>query len=302
MISKEIIKKIIPLSIQKKRWEYQAKIRENKENVPLKREIIKYLKNNVIEDEMKEVYNFLKKNPFSIFPYNFIKKYKHNAVMVYTDDDCDMKYILHEGKRLYFKHELKEYEIKMYYNGLQLEQDIDSPHRYEYGNFKVENGDIVVDIGTAEGNFALSTVEHAKKLYLFEADKSWIFALEKTFAPWKDKVVIINKYALDSSSDTTVCLDDYFKEIEINFMKIDVEGAEIKVLNGGEKLLSNQKNIKIAVCTYHRQNDAEEISKMLKANSFVTEFSRGYMLFKLDSEFTVPYLRRGLLRAVKADF
>jgi hypothetical protein len=299
MISKETIKKIIPISIQKKRWEYQAKIRENKENVPLKRKIIKYLKDNVIEDDMKEVYNFLKKNPFSIFPYNFIKKYKHNAIMVYTDDDCDMKYVLHDGKRLYFKSELNKNEIKTQYNGLQLEQDIDSPHRYEYGNFKVENGDIVVDIGTAEGNFALSVVERAKKLYLFEADKSWISALEKTFAPWKDKVVIINKYVSDNNSDTTVCLDDYFKGIDISFIKIDVEGAEIKVLNGGRKLSSAQKKIKIAVCTYHRQNDAEEINKMLKADDFVTEFSKGYMLFKLDSEFTAPYLRRGLIRAVK---
>jgi len=298
---KETIKKTVPLSIQKKRWEYQAKKQEAKKNASLKREIIKYLKSNVIEDDKKEVYKFLKRNPFSIFPYNFIKKYKHNSILVYTDDDCGMKYVLHEGKRLYFRSELNEDEIKWYYNSLQLEQDINSPHRYEYGNFKVENNDIVVDVGTAEGNFALSVIERARKIYLFEADKSWFPALEKTFAPWKDKVVIINKYALDSNSDTTVCLDDYFKGIDINFIKIDVEGAEIKVLNGGKKILSAQKKIKIAVCTYHRQNDAEEINKMLKDEGFVTEFSKGYMLFNLDKDFASPYLRRGLIRAIKQE-
>jgi len=298
MILKEIIKKIVPLSVQKKGWEYQ----EITKNNPLKREILLYLKKNIVDSDMKEVYSFLKKNPFSIFPYNFIKKYNHNSIQVYADDDCDMKYVLHEGKRLYFRSELEKEEIQKCYNQLLLEQDINSPHRYEYDSFKVNSGDIVVDVGAAEGNFALSVVERAEKLYLFEAEKTWIPALEKTFAPWKDKVVIVNKYVSDMNTDTEICLGDYFEGEKINFLKIDVEGAETKALNKkGRSILSTQRNIKIAVCTYHRQNDAQEINKLLQDNKFSTEFSKGYMIFIYDENLTVPYLRRGLIRGVKQE-
>ena len=293
MSIKQVIRKIIPLSIRKKKHEYQEKLSDNL----LKRKILSYMQSNDTEDDMKEVYTFLRNNPLSVFPYEFIKKYKHDNILVYTDKDCGMKYVLHEGKCLYFKTDWTEEEIQIYYNSLLLEQDTDSPHRYETGNFKVNEGDVVVDLGVAEGNFALSVVERAKQLYLFEADKTWIPVLEKTFAPWKDKVVIVNKYVSDRTTDTEVCLDDYFNGTEINFLKIDVEGAELKAL--GSKILSSKKNIKIAVCTYHQQNDTKKINKILQANEFYTEFSKGYMIFKYDKDLKEPYLRKGLIRARK---
>ncbi|MDR0567342.1 MAG: methyltransferase, partial [Prevotellaceae bacterium] len=58
-------------------------------------------------------------------------------------------------------------------------------------------GDVVVDAGVAEGIFALSVVERAKELYLFEADKDWIAPLEATFAPFGNKANIVNCYVAD---------------------------------------------------------------------------------------------------------
>ena len=52
----------------------------------------------------------------------------------------------------------------------------------------------LLDVGAAEGFFALSVIEHVKEIILFECDVEWIKALEATFKPWKDKVFIINKY------------------------------------------------------------------------------------------------------------
>jgi hypothetical protein len=75
--------------------------------------------------------------------------------------------------------------------------------------------------------------------------------------------------------------------------------VELQVLNGMEKVLSVQKNIKIAVCTYHRKHDAEEMNNILLTNGFHTEFSKGYMIFPNDNELTEPYLRKGLIRAKK---
>lgn len=51
---------------------------------------------------------------------------------------------------------------------------------------------IVADIGTAEGIFALNIIHSVKKVYLFECDPEWIIPLEKTFAPWINKIEIVN--------------------------------------------------------------------------------------------------------------
>jgi hypothetical protein len=160
----------------------------------------------------------------------------------------------------------------------------------------VNDNDVVADVGAAEGNFSLSVVELAKKIYLFEADKNWIPALKKTFEPWSYKVVIVNKYVENKNTENSICLDDFFREENINFLKADVESAEISLLQGAHRLLSNQ-NIKIAVCTYYKQHDAEAINKFLMQNKFYTEFSKGYMLFLTDKDLAAPYLRKALIRA-----
>ena len=77
------------------------------------------------------------------------------------------------------------------YNLLSKEQDVRSAHRYLDGAFTFEKGEILVDAGVAEGNFALDVVEKASKLILFEADREWIEPLQATFAPWKEKIVIV---------------------------------------------------------------------------------------------------------------
>jgi precorrin-6B methylase 2 len=269
-----------------------------------KLKIIKYFEKDLdLENnqtiERKEIIDFLKNNSFSIFPYNFIKKYNYKDVIVHTDNDCDMKYVLQDNKRLYFKKSWKDKKIKKYYNSLLMEQDIDSPHRYEYSDFRVQKGDIVVDVGAAEGNFALSIVEEAERIYLFEVDESWSDALKMTFAPWKEKVVVVNKYVSDISDSNCVRLDDFLEGKQINFLKADVEGAELSILKGAKIILSTQKSIKIAICTYHKQNDVEDLNQMLVNYDFHTEFSKGYMIFIYDKTIAPPYLRKGLIRATK---
>jgi precorrin-6B methylase 2 len=264
--------------------------------------ILAYLRRNktVFGTEGREIYTYLEKNKFSVFPYEWTKKYTMGGgITVYADELCGMNYVIHNNKRLYFKRGLDENAVRNYYNGLLIEQDMDSPHRYESGDFRVENGDVVVDIGAAEGNFALDVVERAGTVYLFEADAAWLPALEKTFEPWIEKVIIVNKFVSDTNDENTIRLDDYFAGKEVDFIKVDVEGAEARILKGAENLLRNSGHIKAAVCTYHRQHDAEEFEQTLKSMNFSTEFSRGYMIYHYDKFFRHPYLRRGLIRGVK---
>ncbi|MDR2116229.1 MAG: FkbM family methyltransferase [Planctomycetaceae bacterium] len=267
-----------------------------------KKEIINYFKTldkNNQDSEVLEVIRYFQNNPFSIFPYDFTKKYIADNIDVFTDKKENMMYILHENKRMYFPKGWEKCRIQNYYNRLLIEQDIDSPHRYENDAVHVNNGDIVADIGTAEGIFALSNIEKAKKIYLFECDNEWINVLEKTFEPWKEKIVIVNKFISDHTKGDCITLDDYFNENEINFIKADIEGDETRLLQGAKQIFARVKKLQMVLCAYHKEKDAEELQKELTAQNFRIEFSKRYMIFIYDSELQKPYLRRGIIRASK---
>jgi hypothetical protein len=252
-----------------------------------------------VDQEILEIIEFLGNNLFSVFPYNFINKYNPNEIKVYYDEESEMKYVLHDNKRLYFPKGWSWGAISNYYNDLCIEQDMDSPHRYETPEYTVKEGDIIADIGAAEGIWALTYAERAKKIYLFECDPDWLVALKKTFEPWKEKVIIANRYISDTSTKNYIALDDFIGSREINFIKADIEGMEVKLLMGGKKTLTEAVDLKLLLCAYHRKDDAENLRSFLETNGFITEFSKRYMLFILDKELDEPYIRRGLIRATK---
>ena len=248
--------------------------------------------------EIESVLSYLQTNPIAIFPYSFQNEYKASDVEVFEDKERGLKYVLLKGKKLYFKKKWGKQKIQNLFNLLSKEQDIRSPHRYLTEQFKFEEGEILVDAGVAEGNFALSIVEKASRLILFEADSEWIEPLNATFEPWRDKVLIINKFVSDITNATNTTIDDVILPGETPlFLKIDVEGAESRLLKGCERIILNQKPIKIAICTYHKQDDEQEFSSLLNQKGFEVANSDGFMLFFYDKKMQAPYFRRGLLRA-----
>lgn len=255
------------------------------------------------KEELEEPLQFIRKKGIRIFPYSFIKKYSPNRVKVYTDKSCGLNYTMHCGHRLYFPENVNKYHIKRIYTMLLCEQDSQSPHCYTSGNFQVEPDDIVIDVGAAEGNFSLSVVEKAKKIYLFEMDELWRDALKKTFEPWKHKVEIINKYVSSENTNETVSLDTFAEKLkdEKLFIKLDVEGAEKDVLEGAKNILSPKSHsVKMAICTYHNQGDHKELSEIMKGYNYDVETSNNYMLFHYKG-LTPPYFRKGLIRCRKKD-
>jgi hypothetical protein len=269
----------------------------------LRKRILKYYKHlpkNEISYEHNEIINYLKENSLYTYPYSFINKYDYRNVEVLFDTVLKMHFVYWEGKRMYYKKNFTIEQIKASYNLLEIEQDINSPHRYQTSTFFVNENDIVCDIGAAEGNFALSVVDKVKKLYIFEADEDWIEALSATFLPWKDKVVLINKFVSYIDDSKSITLDKFFRTIEpANFIKIDVEGEESNLLKGCETILNENVNLKIALCTYHKHQDAEIFSSLLNSKKFKITFSNGFMIFHLDKDIREPFLRRGLIRASK---
>jgi hypothetical protein len=253
-----------------------------------------------INDEQRNVLNYLKNNPLSIFPYSFQNLYSPEDVEVFFDESYKMHYVFLDGKRLYFKRRLSKKNIRNSFSGLLREQDINSPHRYLTKDFNAADS-IVADIGAADGNFSLSVIDTAKKIWIFECDREWIKALRATFAPWPEKVEIINKRVADRDDNKNISFNTFFKSCpEINFLKIDVDGAEEKVLRSCYGALSSGKPMKVVLCTYHKDNDENEFTTILRNLGFDVSYSSGYMIHYFDKQMKTSYLRRGLIRATRS--
>lgn len=257
------------------------------------------LNKSLLSNEILNIIKFVERDGFSMFPYEFTRKYSSKKHKIFYDNSCKMHYVLHNRRRLYFPKTWSECNVQGYYNGILLEQDVNSPHRYEIGKFKVKCGEIIADIGAAEGVWALDNVDKAKEVYLFECDENWIAALKKTFEPYKKKTVIVNKYISDKTDKSKITIDDYFKNKKIDFIKADIEGYEESMLKGATKTFAKQKDMKVIVCAYHRQGDETLLNDFLEQAGFITEYSKGYVLYSADKKMKEPYLRRGLIRAYK---
>lgn len=218
---------------------------------------------------------------------------------VFFDENVQLQYIYFEGKRMYLKRNfygIEEKNGKKYIRDIYEEQDINSPHRYEGTDVYVDEGDILVDAGVCEGNFSLHHIDRVSKVYLIECDKEWMEALHYTFAPYKDKVVFCEKFLSNTDSEQTITLDTLVTE-PVNFIKMDIEGEEIRALEGGRQLFSDNEGIKCAICSYHRHGDERKIKQILFEMGLETYTSDGYMLFLYDEDVLKnPELRRGIVR------
>ena len=241
---------------------------------------------------------------YSNFPYPSCQKQIN--VLSGKDSKTGLFYVIHNGRKLFFP---KEYSItdaeRSYRNYIENEHLLDlgdeegRPHQYQSPRVHVEEGDVLFDIGAAEGLFALDQVEKASRLVLVESDSRWIAPLQQTFAPYKGKVTIIQRLLSTSNTDNTLSLTSLLDEVDFTsaFIKMDIEGYDLPALVSTANLFS-QKQPKLAIASYHRQHDAEEIMSFLEQQGYSTEFSSGYMLFHEYDTPTPPYFRRGIVRAV----
>ena len=297
---KKFIKKITPKPVLRvrRRW---LNNRNGRKMLSKYQAVVNYLETlppSELDEEKRQVLAFIKKHDTPcVFPYEYTQKYAQRKTPVYRDANRGMCYVLHNGKPLYFPRDWDTIKCEGYYNGLCCEQDPESPHCYETADFCIAQGDVMADLGAAEGILALDAAERASHLYIFETEAHWIEALEATFAPYRDKVTIVNKYVGDTDGDGYVTLDTFFDGLRLDFIKADIEGAELAMMAGAKGILARSTPLKMALCAYHRQDDAAALHKILTDNGFQAEFSQGYMIFLYDKDLRPPYLRRGLIRA-----
>ncbi len=212
-------------------------------------------------------------------------------------DEENFPYIMFEGKRMYFpqNYSFDIYSGKEVVRNILQEQGEKSPHLYIRDPQDIPDQAVIVDAGVCEGNFALRYVDKAKKIYLIESDPMWIAALKRTFRDYADKVVLCDKFLSRFDTETEVRLDTLVQE-PIDFLKMDIEGAEIDALIGAHHTLKNSC-ANCAICSYHKQYDAEYVAMLLESYGYETSFSDGYMAYIWEpngAEF-----RRGVVHAKK---
>lgn len=253
------------------------------------------------DKDIQQILNYLSDHSLEVFNYPFREEYRKRNWYVEYDTQRNLYYTIHNKKKLYFSRSFAtEYQVKKYYRSICMEQDIHSPHNYLTDEFNVSDGAVVIDAGVAEGNFALSIIDRISKIYLFEPDRDWIEALEYTFEPYKDKVVIINKCLSNYIDSTTTTVDTVMNGLNVDFIKMDIEGEEFYALQGAEKTIQKSDGIKCAICTYHQEFAYDAISNLLKEYQFDVTTSDGYMWY-YDSfnAMRAPVLRKGVIRATK---
>ena len=184
--------------------------------------------------------------------------------------------------------------IKLYYNyeyGIFADFIIE---QYRYKNLiKVESGDFVIDAGGYFGDTALyfaNLTGKNGKVYSFEfiEDNLKIFNKNIELNPeFQDIIEIIKKplysesnkeisFSTDGSSSrvsegigcikyNTISIDDFVFNNnikKIDFIKMDIEGAEIEALKGAEKTISKFRP-KLAISLYHTINHYYDIPLLI---------------------------------------
>ena len=225
---------------------------------------------------------------------------------VFFDDPCGLPYIVFATesgnlRKMFFPHGygFTEFNGERFVNHLLKEQEPTSPHLYIKGDHKVNAGDVVIDAGVCEGNFALHYVDICSKMYLFECAPKWIKALRQTFRDDGDKVTIIPRFVSDVTDDKNITLDDALPDLRGQniFFKADIEGAEPKALRGAKRLLTENR-VKASVCAYHNSDDCMRIKAIFRKYGYSVSTSDGWMIFMYDPNiFDTADFRKGIVYA-----
>lgn len=157
-------------------------------------------------------------------------------------------------------------------------------HYYQIPETRLEPDDVVLDCGAAEGLFTLIAAGQCRRVYAFEPLPRFCDNMRRSFAGL-DQVVIVpallsNRQgearlqaqgivSAESGDGGVACrvdtLDYLFPDggERVTYLKADVEGAELELLEGARGLITRDKP-KIAITTYHHPDHADEIARLLR--------------------------------------
>lgn len=251
----------------------------------------------------KEELEYIRKHKVvDVFNYEWSRRNKCSQIQVFYDKLKKIHYVLiDDGRKLYYPRNWCKAWIQYVHKALLVEAMKKSPHKYFDDNSMPEKGTVFLDIGGAEGIISLQVVERVKQVVIFECNSEWVTALNATFEPYIDKVKIVNKYVSDKTEGMSISLDDFiakeYAEEENFFIKCDIEGSEMKFLEGAQRTL-REKHVKLVICTYHGDHDEADIEAFIRKEGILNySKSENYMVFPLSTgTFREPYFKRGLIK------
>src|SRR5918992_1306931 len=142
------------------------------------------------------------------------------------------------------------------------------------GNFEMLNSNIKLNqlTNVIPLNYAVHSKETKVKLYLPSGESG--FTKYNTIMPnWintQEKFVEVNANTLDYLLQL-----NQIRQEEVNWIKIDVEGAELEVLKGATNVLSKSKDIALLI-EVHGQNNYRPLVEFLSSYNFKIEFEKTY--------------------------
>jgi FkbM family methyltransferase len=140
------------------------------------------------------------------------------------------------------------------------------------GNFEMLNRNIKLNqlTNVIPLNYAVYSKETKIKLYLPEEDSGFTIynTIMSNRAGTEDKFVEVNANTLD-------CLlqINQIREEQVNWIKIDVEGAEFEVLKGATNVLTNSKDIALLI-EIHGPDNYRPILNFLSLYNFKIDFEK----------------------------
>ena len=233
-------------------------------------------------------------------------------------------------KLFYFELEPIGYPIRMFFLRVGVLNKFILKH-YEYGQsnpiIKANEGDIVIDGGGCWGDTALyfaHEVGSQGKVYSFEFVPANLEILEKNLnlnPLLKPRIEVIKNALLDKSEQslyyfdngpgskvspdkqsnedfrvTTISIDDFVQQNnlkKVDFIKMDIEGAELNALNGAVDTLRKFRP-KLAISLYHHLDDFTNIPQFIASLDLGYDFYLGHCTIHTEETVLFAINRSGM--------
>lgn len=160
-------------------------------------------------------------------------------------------------------------------------------HAYKFAGVKIHSGDQVVDAGASEGFFTRYALQQDATALALEPVPSLAGALGRTFAAeiargqvkvlpvalgatsGQAKLDMVQERLYESRVASTgteiqmMSLDDIIGQERVDFIKMDIEGAEMEAVRGGSKVIARCKP-RLAIAVYHELGNARQVCRLLR--------------------------------------